>query len=313
MKRLSLAVCFTTVVAVSCKQEAPQSGVKEGEVDATGEPTLEGEPAGTGTGAAQADGGPKQCMEMFPPNTNIPGPAGDTENQLAPSFFENMASCSQAMPDVSTVQDGRINADGDCEYPGVGGLPFISCHYHFGVEFSRSYDSPQTAAQRPGFGEIHCIFPTANGPEVFGGYFQCSNGGQRVAEPSHAKFPNAVCSANTLKTLKTQFDNCSSKNCCEDGTLTGTAAGRGRRNALIETVNRATNGNLQNGLGIRPDFRICSQPMQLNCDELAVWTGHNANSPVFGGETDREFLPSFTEAGRQAIQAAGGGAAQAHH
>ncbi len=222
---------------------------------------------------------------------------GEMDLQLAPSFFEKMSQCGDNMPDVSTVGDGKINADGDCEYPGAGGLPFISCHYHLGVEFASS-----NQAQRPGHGEIHCIFPSGGGPVVFGGYFQCSNSGKKPAQVSHDKFAGATCGSGLLKTLKTQYDACASKNCCDDGTLTGVLDKRKKKNALIETVNRATKGNLANGLGVRPDFRICGEPMKLDCDDLAMWTGHTANAPAFGGETDKEFAPTFSETAEKRIK-----------
>jgi hypothetical protein len=55
--------------------------------------------------------------------------------------------------------------------------------------------------------------------------------------------------------------------CCDDGTLT---------NPIAELVRGGRND-------IRPDFRICSDTIEIDCALLANLTPHAANSPALGG------------------------------
>ena len=63
------------------------------------------------------------------------------------------------------------------------------------------------------------------------------------------------------------IQSCGSFRCCDDGTLT---------TAIADLVRDHRND-------IRPDFRICSDALEIDCDLLASYTPHTANCPATGG------------------------------
>lgn len=255
-------------------------------------------PGGTPSSSPQPGTAPSPAL------AETPSRSGDMKRQLAPSFFEDMVACNEAVPEITT-DDGTINADGDCEYPAKGDMKFFSCHYHLGIEFAGKNE-----LQRGKSGEIHCIFPTAKGPTVFGGHFTCKqkDGATKFEEASKHGVKGAVCKNGILKAVRDHYAACSQKKCCDDGTLTGGIKGReGKRpgtnggdleSNLLHTVNNRLGANLQNGLAVRPDFRLCEQPVELDCDDLAVWGGHDANAPKFGAP-GKFWYPTVTETGRK--------------
>ena len=74
---------------------------------------------------------------------------------------------------------------------------------------------------------------------------------------SHQVHEGAACSAAIVP----QIQSCGSFRCCDDGTLT---------TAIADLVRDHRND-------IRPDFRICSDALEIDCDLLASYTPHTAN------------------------------------
>jgi len=188
--------------------------------------------------------------------------SGATAVQLAPAFLDEMTACSSeaTVPKdvIARATDGTIDAKGDCVFASVG----VSCHYHSGSEFVTTSAKAQTAGQ----GELHCIFPSDDpkSPHVFGAHLTCDDPARgKPAEQSRAPKLGASCSVALLQ----QLERCTGSLCCDDGTLT---------NQISELVRDGKND-------IRPDFRICRQPLPLDCSLLDNLSAHSANSPALGG------------------------------
>ncbi|HEX2731622.1 MAG TPA: hypothetical protein VHM70_08460 [Polyangiaceae bacterium] len=174
---------------------------------------------------------------------------------------------------ISQAGDGSINEKGDCAFASVG----VSCHYHSGSEFVTA----GTAKQTPGQGELHCIFPSSDpkSPHVFGGHVTCRDPAQGTPgahSDKHEVKAGASCSAAILQELQ----HCQSSRCCDDGTLT---------NPIADLVREGRND-------VRPDFRICSDTLTIDCGLLANFTPHNANSPALGGVGKPVFVAKPTPA-----------------
>jgi hypothetical protein len=190
---------------------------------------------------------------------------GEMPQQLAPSFLDRMPACSKAEAappaELAVATAGTVNAKGDCDWTNG-----VSCHFHLGAEFVVS------GAPRPQVGELHCIFPTseAKSPQVFGTHFTCK-AGTAIAH-GHDVHAGQACGAALLSQLGSTLSGCDAK-CCEDGTLTAT------------TEERREQGKLD----VRPDFRICTQTLELDCGAIAALTGHKANAPAFGAPIDDGF------------------------
>lgn len=184
---------------------------------------------------------------------------GETTLQLAPSFLDRMPACGTrdaTLPaDLAIAAGGTVNAKGDCEYANK-----VACHFHRGAEFV------EAGVPRPRAGELHCIVPTAEpkSPHVFGAHFTCKAGtAVATTQDIHA---GEACGAGLLPVLAAALPTCDAR-CCDDGTLTITADDR----------------RAQGKLDVRPDFRMCAHPLELDCSSLASLTGHTANAPAFGG------------------------------
>jgi hypothetical protein len=197
--------------------------------------------------------------------------AGAVNAQLAPAFLDEMSACraEDAPPTdvIARTTDGSVNDTGDCVFASTG----VSCHYHSGSEFVANASAQQT----PGLGELHCIFPSSDekSPHVFGGHVTCRDPaqGRASAEPGkHEVKAGASCPAALLQELT----HCASSRCCDDGTLT---------NPVAELVREGRND-------IRPDFRICSETLSIDCELLANLTAHDANSPGLGGVSTPVFV-----------------------
>jgi hypothetical protein len=189
---------------------------------------------------------------------------GPVEVQLSPAFLDEMAACraEDGVPKelIAHAAQGQINAKGDCEFADIG----VTCHYHSGSEFIRSSEHEQTVGQ----GELHCIFPSDDpkSPRVYGGHVVCKDhtrGKPHGETAAHEVHSGASCSANLLH----QLEPCKALRCCDDGTLT---------NPIAELAESHRND-------IRPDFRICDEALEVDCDLLAALTTHPANSPALGG------------------------------
>jgi hypothetical protein len=193
---------------------------------------------------------------------------GASEVQLSPAFLEEMTACGAAdgLPEHAIpAADGRINAKGDCEFPNG-----VSCHFHSGSEFVTKGTSKQTAGQ----GELHCIVPSdePKSPRVYGGHIMCRNHaeGEVHGKPEpHTVKEGSACSAAIVQ----QIQPCGGFRCCDDGTLTSPIADliRDHRN------------------DIRPDFRICSDTLEVDCALLETYTAHTANCPAMGGVQEPVF------------------------
>jgi hypothetical protein len=194
---------------------------------------------------------------------------GPVSIQLAPAFLDQMVACKaeDGLPHEGLpTGEGTINAKGDCEFSNG-----VSCHYHSGSEFVSSNTSKQT----PGQGELHCIVPSqeAKSPHVYGGHIVCRQphqGEVHGGQAAHDVHQGASCSA----AIVSQIAPCQSFSCCDDGTLTG----------VITDLTRDGRND------IRPDFRICSDTLEVDCDLLANYTPHTANSPALGGVGDPVFV-----------------------
>lgn len=217
-----------------------------------------------------SDEGYPMCSGQRLSGAAAAGRSGPSELQLAPAFLDEMAACgsADALPDRALpTEDGRINVKGDCEF-GNG----VSCHFHSGSEFI----TMSTSKQVDGQGELHCIVPSAEpkSPSVYGGHVKCRNhpaGEARARATSHEVKEGAACSAGIVQ----QIQRCSGFRCCDDGTLTAPIADlvRDHRN------------------DIRPDFRICSDVLEIDCELLASYTPHTANCPALGGVVASVFAP----------------------
>jgi hypothetical protein len=234
-------------------------------------PATVASPAGS-TPAQEASAAPAYPMcggQNLPPGGTT-ARTGASEVQLGPAFLDEMAACGaadslpkQAIP----TADGHINAKGDCEFSNG-----VSCHFHSGSEFLVKGTTKQTAGQ----GELHCIFPSSEpkSPRVYGGHVVCRNHAQgEVHGPaaSHEVKEGSACPAAIVQ----QIQPCTGFRCCDDGTLTGPIADlvRDHRN------------------DIRPDFRICEDTLEVDCDLLASYTAHAANCPALGGVQEPVFAP----------------------
>lgn len=181
--------------------------------------------------------------------------------QLSPGFLDRMAACGarDAMPaEIAVPAGGTVTAKGDCEWPNK-----VACHFHRGAEFVES------GKPRPQTGELHCIVPTGEpkSPHVFGGRFTCKAGTSvAVTQGSHA---GEACGAGLLSAVATAFATCDAR-CCDDGTLTATTDAR----------------RAQGTLDVRPDFRMCTQVLELDCSTLAALTGRTAYAPAFGAPVE---------------------------
>ena len=166
--------------------------------------------------------------------------------------------CHEATVPVELVDNeaGTVNAKGDCVFRNG-----VVCHFHLGVEFVDSN------VPRPNLAELHCIFPVADhpkSPDVFGTRFTCK---ASSALPGHSDtvHEGATCGAGLIGHLAEMTAHCDAR-CCEAGTLTDTAEARRAADAL----------------DVRPNFRICSAPAELDCAALASMSGHSANAPSTG-------------------------------
>jgi len=221
-----------------------------------------GEPAPTHPAAHPADYA--MCGGQRLPEGAAPPRRGPVELQLAPAFLDHMAACrAESGPPhdvIAKADDGTVNDKGHCEYA-LG----VSCHYHAGAEFIHS----STTQQTPGRGELHCIFPGADpkSPAVYGGHVVCRGAGHGKVHggpaPSHEVKAGASCPDELLEQLR----SCQAFRCCDDGTLT---------NPIADLVREGRHD-------IRPDFRICSDAIEIDCELLANLTPHHANSPALGG------------------------------
>jgi hypothetical protein len=188
---------------------------------------------------------------------------GAVDTQLAPAFLDEMAICrADDRPPhelIARAPQGHVNDKGDCEFPGIG----VSCHYHSGEEFISSATHQQTQGE----GELHCIFPSSDpkAPRVFGTHVMCRDHarGEPHGEATHEVHAGAACSPELLR----QLEPCNERRCCDAGTLT---------NPISELKESHRND-------IRPDFRICEDTLELDCDLLAALTVHAANCPALGG------------------------------
>jgi hypothetical protein len=172
---------------------------------------------------------------------------------------------------IARAPRGQINAKGDCAFAEIG----VSCHYHAGEEFVSSATQQQT----PGEGELHCIFSSSDPkrPRVFGAHVVCRDHarGEPHGELSHDVHAGAACSADLLRDL----EPCNERRCCDSGTLT---------NPIAELEKSHRND-------IRPDFRICQDTLELDCDLLAALTVQPANCPALGGVGAPAFVATATK------------------
>jgi hypothetical protein len=211
--------------------------------------------AGSASAAYPMCGGENQTDAASAPRS------GPVSIQLAPAFLDQMAACKaeDGLPhDGLPTGEGTINAKGDCEFSNG-----VSCHYHSGSEFV----STSTSQQTPGQGELHCIVPSEEpkSPHVYGGHIVCR---QRQQGEVHGHAPHDVHQGATCSAaIVSQIAPCQSFHCCDDGTLTG----------VISDLTRDGRND------IRPDFRICTDTLEVDCDLLANYTPHTANSPALGG------------------------------
>jgi hypothetical protein len=212
--------------------------------------------------------------------------SGKVAVQLAPAFLDEMTACKaeDAIPKdkIAAAGEGHINAKGDCEFPGAG----ISCHYHSGSEFI----STATSQQTPGQGELHCIFPSDDpkSPRVYGGHVVCKHHEQGEVHGQHASHEvkqGAVCSSAVLG----QIEPCQSFRCCDDGSLT---------NPIADLAKDGRND-------VRPDFRICSDTLEVDCDLLESYSAHPANSPALGGVKEPVFAVAPAHKGNKMAKHAG--------
>jgi hypothetical protein len=234
----------------------------------------------TATAAAPTNAeGYAMCGGQHVANASGVARSGPVEVQLSPAFLDEMAPCraADALPTqlIAKASDGHVNAKGDCEFADIG----VTCHYHSGSEFVSSSVHQQTLGQ----GELHCIFPSDDpkSPRVYGGHVVCKDHaqGEPHGTPSHEVHAGAACSAQLLH----QLEPCHALRCCDDGTLT---------NPISELTESHRND-------IRPDFRICDDTLEVDCELLAALTTHSANSPALGGVGAPAFAVSAPAARHQ--------------
>ncbi len=202
---------------------------------------------------------PEMCTGQLATNATAHG--GPMPQQLSPGFLDKMRACGadeRGVPSALVLADaGAVNEKGDCAWPSG-----VACHFHLGVEFVAS------GVARPHFDELHCIFPVdgePKSPHVFGTHFACRAG---TAIPAgHQPGIGAACGAGLLPAVAAlaASPSCDAR-CCDDGTLT------------TPTADREKAGTLD----VRPDFRICGAPTELDCGALATLVGHPANAPIYG-------------------------------
>jgi hypothetical protein len=212
---------------------------------------------------------PEVCVGQISTGASVAAPprAGSMMQQLSPGFLDRMRTCSAAEATISpaqvTADAGIVNEKGDCTWTSG-----VACHFHLGVEFVAS------GVPRPAhLGELHCIFPVdgePKSPRVFGTHFNCK-AGTPAPEPGRAAQVGAACGAGLLESLAAiaRTPACDAR-CCEDGTLTNPSADREKLGKL----------------DIRPDFRICAAPTEIDCAAIAPMVGHPANAPVYGAPTE---------------------------
>jgi hypothetical protein len=261
---LLLAHCHATA------EPAPQTASATSNVPAPTASATPTDQGATSAGAAASAGTSSSyamCGGQHVPNATASSRMGPVQVQLAPAFLDEMAACraEDGLPKelISRATEGHINAKGDCEFADIG----VTCHYHSGSEFIQSSVHQQTLGQ----GELHCIFPSDDpkSPRVYGGHVMCKDHalgephGAPAAHAAHAAHEGEICSANLLH----QLEPCTALRCCDDGTLT---------NPISELAESHRND-------IRPDFRICDESLDVDCELLAVLTVHPANSPGLGG------------------------------
>jgi hypothetical protein len=289
---VGIAACQPAVSGTSAAQAPPSSPIspQPEPVDpatapsaiarATESPAAAG-PEGSKTAPA---GGYEMCHGQRQSKTNEASRKGPVATQLSPAFLDDMAACkAEDGPPAATIAEahqGKINAKGDCEFENG-----VACHYHSGAEFVAASVSKQT----PGQGELHCIFPSDDpkSPRVYGGHVMCRNQAEGAVRGhlSHEVKQGAACSAEILKPVAA----CASFRCCDDGTLTSPIADlvRDKRN------------------DIRPDFRICADVITIDCDLLAGYTPHDANSPALGGVGEPVFAATKHGSGKPKTVAKG--------
>jgi len=263
-QKLMILACNVGVLG-SCQSSAQQVPATAAANDSPGTPAAAG--ATTSSGAEAAAQGYPMCAGQHLAHAGPVPPSGASQVQLAPAFLDEMPVCRAAdgLPKASLpAGDGKINAKGDCEFTNG-----VSCHYHSGSEFVSTATSSQTA----GHGELHCIFPSPEpkSPQVFGGHIVCRQRAQGEVHGalSHEVKQGAACSAALVQ----QIEPCASFRCCDDGTLTS---------PIADLVHDQRND-------IRPDFRICSDALEVDCDLLANYTAHSANCPALGGVKEAVF------------------------
>jgi hypothetical protein len=218
---------------------------------------------------AAAEGTYAMCGGQHVSNAAQTPRSGATQVQLAPAFLDEMATCKaeDGLPKEGLpAGGGQINAKGDCEFADVG----VSCHYHSGSEFIATETSKQTAGQ----GELHCIVPSQDkkSPHVYGAHVTCTDHDQGEVHgklASHQVKQGSTCSSEIIEQLR----RCQSFRCCDDGSLT---------NPVADLIRDGRND-------VRPDFRICSDTIEIDCELLANFTPHNANSPALGGVSEPVF------------------------
>jgi hypothetical protein len=264
------ALGFASFVSChSASEPAPQAPTTEVR-PVTSEPVAAVAP-GSPSAGENASGYP-MCHGQHVANAESVARSGPSPVQLSPAFLDEMPSCRAAdgIPSALIAQatDGKVNAKGDYEFANIG----VSCHYHSGSEFVTSREDHQVLGQ----GELHCIFPSddAKSPRVYGGHVMCRNHAQGEPHgkaPAHDVDVGASCPAALLH----QLESCHGLRCCDDGTLT---------NSIGELAASARND-------IRPDFRICDDTLEVDCELLAHLTVHPANSPALGGVGQPSFLP----------------------
>jgi len=218
-------------------------------------------PATPSASSAAASSSPLPATPVIPMCTGqaAPPPAdtprsGPMRLELAPAFLDRMPACSAAAATLPAARvdasAGVVNDKGECAWPGG-----VTCHFHVGVEFVPS------GVPRPALGELHCIFPNAaepKSPTVYGAHFSCPASADRTPHVG------AACGAGLLPQLAAAATTCDAR-CCDDGTLTTTPSAREQAGTL----------------DVRPDFRMCAAPIQIDCGALANLVGRPANAPVY--------------------------------
>lgn len=177
------------------------------------------------------------------------------QGQFAPSYFEEMQSCTATIPPQLTGawDKGKLDENGDCNLGKVASTEVV-CHYHTGYEFASRSVRPRAAERTV---EVHCIaFKLENGarvltPIVIGTQLTCKAGTMPGA--GHSQHGDAC--GQGLGSIFADADSCGMR-CCRDGTLT-----------------KANPGN-----AVRPSFAICSNPgAEVDCGQILA--GMHAHPP----------------------------------